>query len=124
MTRDWAEVDYYAVLGVPTDAPTELIADTFRTLAKQLHPDVAGEGSDDAERFKVITAAYEVLSDPRRRADYDRVRPRRPDDEPIEPRPSEPFGRVPRPPAAPTTRWTRPGCASPWSAGSSRSSRA
>jgi hypothetical protein len=74
ITHDWAVVDFYAVLGVARDATDDDIADSLRALAKRLHPDVAGEGSPEAERFKTVTAAYEVLSDPRRRADYDLVR--------------------------------------------------
>jgi hypothetical protein len=72
-TRDWAAVDYYAVLGVRPDASDDDIARAFRTLAKQLHPD-AGVPVETAERFKEVTVAYEVLSNHRRRRDYDAVR--------------------------------------------------
>jgi hypothetical protein len=71
--RDWSEVDFYAVLGVDVAAPPDTIAEAYRTLAKQLHPDV-GAASADALRFAEITAAYDVLSDAARRRDYDRVR--------------------------------------------------
>ncbi len=75
MTHDWATVDFYERLGVSRDASAEAIGDAFRRLAKQLHPDVIGADGPSAERFKDITAAYEVLSDPRRRADYDAIAP-------------------------------------------------
>jgi molecular chaperone DnaJ len=62
--------DYYAVLGVPRDADAAAIKDAFRELALKLHPDRNKEpGAED--RFKEITEAYAVLSDPRKRAEYD-----------------------------------------------------
>ncbi len=64
--------DYYAILGVPRDAQQEEIKKTFRRLARETHPD-ANPGDTEAEaRFREIAEAYEVLSDPRRRAAYDR----------------------------------------------------
>ncbi len=72
-TRDWATVDYYAALGVATDATDDELARAFRSLAKQLHPD-AGVPVEVAERFKEVTVAYEVLSNHRARRDYDAVR--------------------------------------------------
>jgi hypothetical protein len=72
-TRDWATVDYYAALGVDEHATEEDIARAFRALAKQLHPD-AGAPSEVAERFKEVSAAYEVLGHRRTRRDYDAVR--------------------------------------------------
>ena len=72
-TRDWAEVDFYAVLGVVSDATDDDIATAYRALAKQLHPD-AGASPDEIERFVEVTQAYDVLGDTRLRRDYDRVR--------------------------------------------------
>jgi len=63
--------DYYEVLGVPRNASTDDLKQAFRKLARQYHPDVNKE-SDAEERFKEINEAYAVLSDPDRRAAYDR----------------------------------------------------
>ena len=65
--------DYYALLGVPTDATTAQIKSAYRKLAKQYHPDV-NDSPDAAERFRQITEAYDTLTDPDRRRRYDRLR--------------------------------------------------
>jgi molecular chaperone DnaJ len=62
--------DHYAILGVRKDAPPEDIKRAYRRLARQLHPDVNPDAQTQ-ERFKEITAAYEVLSDPSKRQLYD-----------------------------------------------------
>lgn len=64
-------VDHYEVLGVPRDATSDDIRKAYRKLARQLHPDVNQEEGAE-ERFKLVTHAYEVLSDPEERARYDR----------------------------------------------------
>ncbi len=64
--------DYYAVLGVPLSASPEQIQAAFRALARTFHPDV-NTSPDAQERFCAISAANEVLSDPARRAEYDRT---------------------------------------------------
>jgi molecular chaperone DnaJ len=69
--REWFEKDYYKVLGVPQAATETEIRRAYRKLAKQNHPD-ANPGKE--ERFKEISAAYEVLSDPAKRKEYDEVR--------------------------------------------------
>lgn len=62
--------DYYEVLGIPRDADAKAIKNAFRNLALKYHPD--RNKSPDAEaRFKEIAEAYAVLSDPRKRGDYD-----------------------------------------------------
>jgi curved DNA-binding protein CbpA len=72
--RDWATVDFYAVLGIARDASDDEVARAFRLLAKQLHPDAGRHEPGAGEQFKEVAAAYAVLSDPRTRVDYDRVR--------------------------------------------------
>jgi|FLYL01.1.fsa_nt_gi molecular chaperone DnaJ len=66
-----ARKDYYEILGVPRDATNEEIKRAFRRLAMQYHPDRNKEDGAEA-RFKEIGEAYEVLSDPEKRAAYDR----------------------------------------------------
>jgi molecular chaperone DnaJ len=62
--------DYYALLGVSRDASPEDIKKAYRRLARELHPDVNPD-PEHQERFKQVTAAYEVLSDPEKRQMYD-----------------------------------------------------
>jgi len=65
-------MDYYAILNLSPEADIEDIKQAFRRLARQFHPDVAGEGS--RERFQQIYQAYQVLSDPEQRRRYDAQR--------------------------------------------------
>ncbi|WP_336646083.1 molecular chaperone DnaJ [Microbacterium sp. USHLN186] len=62
--------DHYEVLGVSRDASQDEIKKAYRKLARQLHPDV-NPGEDAAERFKLVTHAYDVLSDEDSRRRYD-----------------------------------------------------
>ena len=62
--------DHYGVLGVKHDATPEEIKRAYRKLARELHPDV-NPSDDAAERFKSVTAAYEVLADPQKREMFD-----------------------------------------------------
>lgn len=65
-----AQRDYYEVLGVARDADEKHIKDAFRDLALKYHPD-RNKSADAEERFKEIAEAYAVLSDPKKRAEYD-----------------------------------------------------
>src|SRR2546430_17572160 len=64
------QTDYYVLLGVTRQATDEQIRSAYRKLARQFHPDV-NSASDASDRFKAITEAYEVLTDPQRRQRYD-----------------------------------------------------
>ena len=65
--------DPYKVLGVPRDAPDEEIRRAYRKLAKELHPDLNPSNRGSAEeRFKKVSAAYDIVGDPVKRKQYDR----------------------------------------------------
>ncbi len=72
--REWFEKDYYAVLGVNKDAPAKEITKTYRKLARKYHPDTNPNNASAEEKFKDISAAYDVLGDESRRREYDEVR--------------------------------------------------
>ena len=63
--------DYYEILGVPRDATPEQIKKAYRKLARELHPDVAGNDPATEERFKDVSRAYDVLGNPEKRRAYD-----------------------------------------------------
>lgn len=67
-----AKRDYYEVLGVSKDASAEEIKKAYRKLARQYHPDVNQNDKDAEEKFKEVKDAFDVLSDPNRREQYDR----------------------------------------------------
>src|SRR2546421_4648103 len=64
--------DPYDVLAVSRDASEQEIKRAFRQLARELHPDVNAHDPDAEEKFKEAAEAYEILSDPERRATFDR----------------------------------------------------
>lgn len=70
-------VDLYDLLGVHRDASQEEIARAYRRIAKKTHPDRRTYGASKASKmeeiFKLSTMAYEILSEPRKRAEYDRI---------------------------------------------------
>jgi len=72
--REWFEKDYYKVLGVAADATPKDVTRAYRKLARQFHPDANPGDAQAEERFKELSAAYDVLGDPDKRAEYDEVR--------------------------------------------------
>jgi DnaJ-class molecular chaperone len=66
--------DLYKVLGIPEDADADAIKKAFRRLAKDFHPDTHPGDKKAEERFKEISQAYEILSDPEKRRRYDAMR--------------------------------------------------
>jgi DnaJ-class molecular chaperone len=67
-----AKEDFYKVLGVERKAKPEEIKKAYRRLARKHHPDVNPGDKAAEERFKLITEAHDVLSDPKKRSVYDR----------------------------------------------------
>ncbi len=72
--REWFEKNYYSVLGVPETATPKEVTKAYRKLARQLHPDANPGDKAAEERFKEVSAAYEVIGDPEKREQYDEVR--------------------------------------------------
>jgi molecular chaperone DnaJ len=72
--REWFEKDYYVVLGVPKNASAAEIKKAYRKLAQKHHPDAKPGDKESEDRFKEISAAYDVLGDAEKRTAYDRVR--------------------------------------------------
>jgi curved DNA-binding protein CbpA len=68
--------DYYDLLEVPPTATLTQIKRAYRRLARKYHPDMNNGDPEAAEHFKLITEAYEILSDPAQRQRYDRTRPK------------------------------------------------
>jgi DnaJ-class molecular chaperone len=66
-----AKRDFYEVLGIPRSAAPDEIKAAFRKLARKFHPDVTKNDAKSTERFKEAQEAYEILSDPAKRKNYD-----------------------------------------------------
>ncbi|MGI8678626.1 MAG: molecular chaperone DnaJ [Jatrophihabitans sp.] len=73
-TKDYIEKDYYKALGVTKDASQSDIKKTYRKLARQLHPDANPDDPKAEARFKDVSEAYDVLSDPAKRKEYDEAK--------------------------------------------------
>ncbi len=72
--REWFDNDYYAALGVASSASQKEITKAYRALARKYHPDTNPDNAAAEERFKTVSAAYEVVGDEATRAQYDQVR--------------------------------------------------
>ena len=71
--REWFEKDYYKVLGVSEGASQKDITKAYRKLAHEYHPDI-NQAPEAEERFKEVSAAYDVVGDAEKRKEYDEVR--------------------------------------------------
>ena len=72
--KDLYEKDFYKVLGVDKKSTPEEIKKKYRSLARDLHPDKTQGDSALEEKFKAVSEAYDILSDPKKRAEYDEAR--------------------------------------------------
>ena len=66
-----AKRDYYEILGIDRSADASTIKKAYRKLAKKYHPDSNPNNAEAAEKFKDVTEAYEILSDPEKKKLYD-----------------------------------------------------
>ncbi|MFJ5861300.1 DnaJ C-terminal domain-containing protein [Pseudarthrobacter sp. NPDC092439] len=73
-SQDWVDKDFYKILGVAKDASDADIKKAYRKLAREHHPDTNSGNSASEKKFKDISEAYSVLSDPEERQQYDAIR--------------------------------------------------
>jgi len=73
-SQDWVEKDFYAILGIAKDASDADIKKAYRKLARQYHPDTNSGNAAAEKKFKDISEAYSVLSNPEDRQQYDAIR--------------------------------------------------
>ena len=74
MNKDWLEKDFYATLGVSKDVASDELKKKYRKLARELHPDKNPGDAQAEAKFKEVSEAYDVLSDPAKRKEYDEAR--------------------------------------------------
>jgi molecular chaperone DnaJ len=74
MRKEWLDTDYYAVLGVKSDASAKEIKQAYRKLAQKYHPDKNPDDPTAEARFKEANEAYDVLGDAEQRKEYDHTR--------------------------------------------------
>ena len=74
MNKDWLEKDFYATLGVSKDVSADELKKKYRKLARELHPDKTPGDAKAEAKFKEVSEAYDVLSDPAKRKEYDEAR--------------------------------------------------
>lgn len=74
MNREWLEKDFYKELGISSSANPDEVKKAYRKLARDLHPDKNPGDSAAEERFKAVSEAHAVLSDPDKRKEYDEAR--------------------------------------------------
>ncbi|MCC3317747.1 molecular chaperone DnaJ [Nocardia africana] len=74
MNREWLEKDFYKELGISSSATQDEIKKAYRKLARDLHPDKNPGDTKAEERFKAVSEAHAVLSDPEKRKEYDEAR--------------------------------------------------
>ena len=72
--KDLYEKDFYAILGVDKKAGADEIKKKYRSLARELHPDKTKGDNALEEKFKAVSEAYDILSDSKKRAEYDEAR--------------------------------------------------
>jgi molecular chaperone DnaJ len=73
-SQDWLDKDFYAILGVPSDADAAQIKKAYRKLARQYHPDKNPGDAAAEQKFKDVGEAHSVLSDTEQRKEYDAIR--------------------------------------------------